>query len=302
MRKNKIAIIGLGGISKFYIKAIKKQSWTKLSIVCDSDKNKLIPFTKSGTQTAGSVNALLAYKNFDSVIVATPNFTHFEIIKKCINAGKHVLCEKPMAINLKQVTFLTALAKKKNVLLMTAFHRRYNKNLLPILHKKKEYQFIHARYLEDIKIHSGNESWYLAPKQSGGGCVIDNGINVFDMLNHLTNDLKIKKTHINFKHKYDHKALILMSFNKNKGKAIVELDWHHKKEIKDLVLVDHNSILKKINLLAGSKKFKESLWHEYKGVVDDFLKKLKQKNYEPDTDNITAMKLVEKAYKNKSLF
>lgn len=299
MKKVKFAIIGLGHISKFYLKSIKKQPQAELVAVCDLDSDKLIKYKSSKIPSFNSLNKLLASGGFDAVMVTTPNNSHFSIISKCLKAHKHVLCEKPLALTLRQTKILTADAAKRNLLLMTAYHRRYNRNILKLVGRKNNIKIVYARYLEDIVVHSGNESRYFNSKKSGGGCVIDNGINVFDLLRHIFGDLNLEGSVVQYKkydkYLYDSEALILAKYSK--GYIFVELNWHNKKEIKDLVLVGDNGSIKKINLLAGSKKFKDSLWHEYDGVLKDFLLRLKQTSYLPDEASIKAMSLVEAVYK-----
>jgi predicted dehydrogenase len=74
----------------------------------------------------GSYEALLADSNVDFVYNPLPNHLHLEWIKKAADAGKHVLCEKPLGLNAKEAAEAAAYCKKKGVLLMEAFMYRFH--------------------------------------------------------------------------------------------------------------------------------------------------------------------------------
>ena len=73
----------------------------------------------------GSYAELVADKNVDIIYVATPHSHHYQNTMLCLNAGKHVLCEKAFTVNAAQAKKLVELAKKKNLFLMEAVWTRY---------------------------------------------------------------------------------------------------------------------------------------------------------------------------------
>ena len=73
----------------------------------------------------GSYAELVSDKNVDIVYVATPHSLHFQNVMLCLNAGKHVLCEKAFTVNADQAKILIAEAKKRNLFLMEALWTRY---------------------------------------------------------------------------------------------------------------------------------------------------------------------------------
>lgn len=73
----------------------------------------------------GSYNALLADDRIDLIYIATPHNSHFDLIKCCLEAGKHVLCEKPMVLNALQARECAELARAKNLFLMEAMWTRF---------------------------------------------------------------------------------------------------------------------------------------------------------------------------------
>ncbi len=294
--KRNFAIIGYGGISKFYVKGLVKNG-NQLVAVCDIDKNKLAKVSKR-IERYTEIDQLLLSNAFDSVIVTTPNYTHTEIVTKILNAGKNVLCEKPLTLNLKETKRIVALALKHNLLLMTAFHRRYNNQFTDLVNyeRKNEIVSIYVRYWEDIKIHSSGEKWYLEVQKSGGGCVIDNGINVFDCLISMLADIKLDKVKLLPKSKTRPEMQALINFHHKRIKIIVDLDWEYNGENKEMTIFYKDGRQENRNFLKQSKSFKGSLWHEYEGLIKDFCHKLQVKNF-IDENSIKVMSLVEQVYK-----
>jgi predicted dehydrogenase len=82
----------------------------------------------------GSYEEMLADPRVDAVYISTTNNLHFEHALMCLDAGKAVLCEKPFALNLKQVEIMVAKAREKNVFLMEALWSRF----LPSMIRFKE--------------------------------------------------------------------------------------------------------------------------------------------------------------------
>lgn len=77
----------------------------------------------------GSYEALLESKDIDAVYIALPPVLHYKWVRRAIEAGKHVLCEKPLAANARLAEELTLLAKKHNRCLVEAMHIRYMEKL-----------------------------------------------------------------------------------------------------------------------------------------------------------------------------
>lgn len=122
---------------------------------------------------------------FDTVYVAVPNILHYEVVKKSLEYGKNVICEKPFTNNLKELEELYSLAKEKNLVLIEAITNQY----LPNYKKVKE----NISKLGDIRLVESNYSQYssrleafkngiIAPafdKSKGGGSLAD--INIYNI-------------------------------------------------------------------------------------------------------------------------
>ncbi|HRU24905.1 MAG TPA: Gfo/Idh/MocA family oxidoreductase [Candidatus Latescibacteria bacterium] len=128
---------------------------------------------------------LLSLKELDAVSVCTPNYLHAQIAIDALNAGKHVICEKPMAATLAQAKELFNVAKQSDKIFMMGYNNRYRGDTQ--LLKK----YIEAGELGDlyygkcgwIRRHGapGPGSWFSTKSMSGGGPLIDLGVHALDL-------------------------------------------------------------------------------------------------------------------------
>lgn len=125
-----------------------------------------------------SYQEMLDSDQIDAVYIATPNNLHYEHTKMCLNAGKHVLCEKPFTTNASQAEKLYALAKQKDLFVMEAFWIRF----LPVLRKMQE--LINAGTIGKVQ-YVRSEYGFIAKgarrerkfaSELGGGALLDIGI------------------------------------------------------------------------------------------------------------------------------
>ncbi len=128
MTRVNIAIIGCGGITlQNHLPGIALCPDTKLTALCDSDPAVL---ERARQQTGVGVistdyREILRREDVHAVVIATPNFTHAPIAQAAAAAGKHVLCEKPLALNAADARAMAAAADRAGVRHMTAFTYRF---------------------------------------------------------------------------------------------------------------------------------------------------------------------------------
>ncbi|WP_313427895.1 Gfo/Idh/MocA family protein [Siminovitchia terrae] len=301
----KIGMIGMGVISKFYIHALEyKLNNPVLSAVCDLNEERMRPFLDEGISCFPNYHDLLAQKDIDAVIINVPNDKHFQICRDALREGKHVCCEKPLTLTVGAANELVSLAKMTNITLFTAFHRRYNVHFVRALkefHSADEIASVHARYLEKIEEHAGEDKWYLEPERCGGGCVADNGPNVFDTLSFFLGNMKVESADITRNQQnVDVKALIQLKTNS--GTPVhVELDWayeHGEKKDVRIMLKDGRKIY--VDMLDGFTEFKSSLYHEYKEILLDFKKQIESGGCHGD-DGLDSVRLVNETYELEAL-
>jgi len=113
-----VALIGAGYWGEKYIKTLHNMKDVHLSWIVKSRKQLM--FSLDHTKITTDINKVLNDKKVNCIIIATPAKTHFEIAKKCIEARKHVLVEKPFTTNSNQARKLIKLNKDKNLVVMPA--------------------------------------------------------------------------------------------------------------------------------------------------------------------------------------
>lgn len=180
-----IGIIGAGNFAAFAAKAFLKIEGIK--IIAVSDVNE-----QAGKQLAGELKAkfcpvyqeLLEYNSIDLVYIATPPFLHFEISKKALLAGKHVICEKPAALKTNEAEELKVLAKELKLLYVVNLMQRYNplyKVVKNIIREKIMGNFLHGFFENYASDENLNEEHWFWDEAKSGGIFIEHGVHFFDM-------------------------------------------------------------------------------------------------------------------------
>src|SRR6201999_2560602 len=120
----------------------------------------------------------------DIVYIATPPFLHFDQARQALEAGKHVICEKPLALTTSQADELISIAHRKQRLLVANLMQRYNPlfNLVgQLIERKLLGELLHGyfeNYASDENLPP--EHWFWDPTKSGG-IFIEHGVHFFDM-------------------------------------------------------------------------------------------------------------------------
>lgn len=121
----KIGCIGSGRIAKRMLKESKFVSGVNFDYVFGLNEDRLKEFARANDLKYYSTNFDEFLSEVDAIYIASPHTTHYEYAKKAIMAGKHVLCEKPLALSKYQVEELFTLAKANNVVLYEALKTAY---------------------------------------------------------------------------------------------------------------------------------------------------------------------------------
>ncbi|MCK4340040.1 MAG: Gfo/Idh/MocA family oxidoreductase [Candidatus Cloacimonetes bacterium] len=188
--KIRFGIIGAGSIARFsHIPAIDKLQGAELVAICRRNKEKADELGKTigVKEIYYDYEDLLKSKNIDAVIIASPNVFHKDHATAAAEAGKHVLCEKPIAINLKDAREIIEVCKKNKVKLQVGFNQRYwnqvkiAKDLLDegCIGDVKSF---YTTYREKWDLYQADTNFRDDINQSGGACLIDMGIHRIDMI------------------------------------------------------------------------------------------------------------------------
>ena len=195
MSKLKIAIVGVGSISNSHIHGYLLNPDVELYAFCDINPVQLEKMGKKyGVERlyTDEKEMLEALPEIDAVSICTWNSQHAPCTIMALNAGKHVLCEKPMATCAADAIKMKEAAEKNGKLLMVGFVRRYG-NDAKIL---KDY--IDNGYFGDIyygkatylRRNGAPGGWFGDKSRSGGGPLIDLGVHVIDLTRYLMGNPK----------------------------------------------------------------------------------------------------------------
>lgn len=122
----KAAIIGAGRQGNRLAKAIKDSN-DDVAAVVDIDESKAAELAKAyGSAIYSDWRTVVRDSDIDAIVVCTPNDTHAEISIEALKAGKHVLCEKPIARNVDEATRILEASRKSMAKIKCGFNHRYH--------------------------------------------------------------------------------------------------------------------------------------------------------------------------------
>ena len=135
----------------------------------------------------------LARDNIDAVVVAVPNYLHREVVLAALEAGKHVLCEKPLAMNSAQAREMLNAAQSAGRVHMTAFTYHFAPAIQYLKHLVKrgdlgEIRSVRAAYLMAFGGHLSG--WRSSKKLAGSGVLADIGSHLIHLVRSLAGDIE----------------------------------------------------------------------------------------------------------------
>src|SRR6266540_1707927 len=180
----RVALIGCGRVGQKRLALLPPGSGT---VACDLQlaRAQQLAARSPGCLATDSVEKALVTPNVDAVLIATVNASLAPLAIQAAQAGKHVLVEKPGAINLKQLDELKSVAARRGVLVRVGYNHRYHPACLKALEVFRggalgPMMFIRGRYGQGGRLGYDKE-WRADPKLSGGGELIDQGVHLIDL-------------------------------------------------------------------------------------------------------------------------
>ena len=180
-----IGVIGMGGFGLFAVQQFVQAPGVRLVAIAGSKREEAIRTAERfGADQLATLDELVNHPDVDIVYIATPPFMHYEQAMLALNAGKNVICEKPLAMNPEQGAEMLALAKEKGLLMVTNLMQRYNPmyaRIKQLIDKNLLGDFLHG-YFENYAGDEGlsPEHWFW-DREKSGGIFIEHGVHFFDM-------------------------------------------------------------------------------------------------------------------------
>lgn len=183
----KIGIIGAGSISGRVAETLSQLEGFDICAVAARDKDRAESFAERyGIPRAyGSYEELLSDEEVELCYVGTINTTHAEIAKKCIEAGKPVLVEKPFALNLQSAREIMQLARDKKVFAGEALWYKFTPVVSGLMESIKQGSIGYPRYIEARIGYDLRERERVTDPQLGGGALLDIGIYPISFINYV---------------------------------------------------------------------------------------------------------------------
>jgi 1,5-anhydro-D-fructose reductase (1,5-anhydro-D-mannitol-forming) len=225
-------VIGIGDIAtRRVIPAIQSEPRSRLYGLVTRDPAKAAPF---GVRAWASLEEALADPAVHVVYVGTPVFLHAPQTIQSLRAGKHVLCEKPMAMNEAEARTILHAAKESGKVFGVAYYRRS----YPKVQRAKQLLAdgaIGKPVLAELTSHAwfdgqGSRSWLVDPAKAGGGPLFDIASHRIDMLNFLFGQpLRVTAQLSNVVHRYpvEDNATVMVEYAGG-VRGVVDVRWHSK--------------------------------------------------------------------------
>lgn len=177
-------IIGVGSFGEKRVAAIKSCAKGALIGLADANADRAMAVAKNFDIQYYSVEDLLANEAINAVLICIPNKYHASVAVAALQAGKHILCEKPLARNVEEAQQIVDAARQNGKMMKTGANHRY------FLSVMKAYEIFKSGFIGDIVSFNGRignsgerikNSWFWDKDMSGGGTLLDNGCHLLDI-------------------------------------------------------------------------------------------------------------------------
>ena len=202
------AVVGLGSISQVAVlPAFAHSTKAKLVAVVSGDKNKAKKFAQDfnagEAYTYSELSQCLENPQVDAVYIATPPGEHEKYAVAAAKAGKHVLCEKPLAATVKQARNMVSVCHRNKVLFMTAYRKYFEPSSLALKKMIRtgdlgRIDIIHTLFAEHRPLGDNSPSWLFSKKLCGGGSLTDLGVYCINTTRWLVDEDPISATGISW--------------------------------------------------------------------------------------------------------
>jgi predicted dehydrogenase len=186
----KIAFAGAGYIINIHARAAQAQPGLELAAVVErySDKSAGLAKIFNIKQRFETVEQLLQVGGVDALVIGTPNFLHAPQALAALNAGVHVMVEKPMAMNAIEAEQMCEAAERSGVTLMVAHCWRFDPEVLWLREQTPKLGKIIRTKGYGVHTHWGPSGWFTKKEFAGGGALADMGIHALDTARFLLGD------------------------------------------------------------------------------------------------------------------
>ncbi|GIW92881.1 MAG: hypothetical protein KatS3mg110_0922 [Pirellulaceae bacterium] len=181
-----LGVIGGGNFGLYAVQQFLQVDGVRLVALAATHREAALAFARRfGIERVLELEQLLDHPQVDMVYIATPPFLHYPQALAALEAGKHVFCEKPLALNVAQADRLISEAHKRNLLVAANLLQRYNPvadAIQELIRRRVLGELLHG-YFENYAADEGlpAEHWFWDRAKSGG-IFVEHGVHFFDLL------------------------------------------------------------------------------------------------------------------------
>ena len=181
--KTRIALIGYGGMGTWHEHRINEIEELELAGIWDVSEERRALAQENGIHVYASLEDLLADKTVSLVTVVIPNQLHKPVCIQAMEAGKHVVCEKPVALNHQELQDMIDAAKANQVLFTVHQNRRWDEDYRIMKHIYEE-GILGKVFRIESRVHGsrGIPGDWRNQKECGGGMLMDWGVHLLDQI------------------------------------------------------------------------------------------------------------------------
>jgi len=182
----KVGVVGYGGafnMGKQHLEQMQKAGMTPVAVTeLDPERLKVAEEDFPGIETYTSLADMLKKSDVELVTLITPHNTHASLGLQCLRAGRHVVCEKPLAITVAEVDTMIRAAEKSDCLLSTYHNRHWDGCILRAIEQVKRKKVIGKIVRIDCRMggYGQPKDWWRSSKSISGGIMYDWGVHLLE--------------------------------------------------------------------------------------------------------------------------
>lgn len=230
----RFGVVGPGFIGRVHAQAIQAAEGAELVAAVGTHAARLAAFCDElGARPCGSLDELLADDGVDVVVIATPNDLHVPQALACLEAGRHVLLEKPMACDRAAAESLVARARALDRRVLIGHLWRFDREAQRLRAAVAEGAIGRVVKTKGYGVHVnwGPSGWFVESARAGGGALIDMGVHAIDTVRYLLGDPRAEAVYARLGTHYggydvDDSGILLITWA-NGVESLIECGWRH---------------------------------------------------------------------------
>lgn len=199
--KKGVAVVGYGGMGSWHTRHILNSDVVELKGIWDIDEKRRAVAIENSIHVYSSYEDLLSDKDVEIVTVAVPNDFHKALSIQAMEAGKNVICEKPVAMNLTELKEMIAASERTGKVFSTHQNRRWDADFILMKQVYESGDLGEVFSIESrVQGSHGIPGDWRKEKEHGGGMLLDWGVHLIDQILQMVKGKKLASIYCRFDH------------------------------------------------------------------------------------------------------